>query len=199
MKDDSRAVSQLQQTTLSWSSVAIGALLLFVLNLWKESALLTIGFFLIILPSASMTFFNIWLAEVARVMRIGRYLFFLEKKIKVYFADENLLMYEHWLRDKSIEKKRHFKFGHISAIAIYMGILLFSHIVTAVMIWTCNGNVIVSDNIVVLIRPSFWALNYKNHYLLINCFYKFVFTVLIFAVDIWLIFNARKRVKKFVL
>lgn len=199
MKSESRVVTQLQQTTLSWSSVSVGVLLLFALNLWKESALLAFGFFVLILPAASIMFFNVWLMEVARVMRIGRYMLLLENKIQKYLLVEKLFMYEHWLREQSKEGNRHFTFGHLSAIAIYMGILVFSHLVATIIFWTFSGSVWISPSISILMHPDFWAVFYGNSYLNVSFVYKLIFTAVIFFMDIVLVIGALKRVRKYVL
>lgn len=198
MKDDSRVITQLQQTTLSWSSVSVGVLLLFGLNLWKESSLLAFGFFVLILPSASIMFFNVWLMEVARVMRIGRYLYLLENKIQECFSDNSLLMYEHWLKEEAIEEIRHFTFGHKSAVAIYMGICVFSHIIAVIIFWTSSGDIWLSDSISIIMRPAYWAVFYGKYCVCMNYVYKLVITVVIFAMDFLLIIDARKRVKKYI-
>lgn len=198
MKSESRVITQLQQTTLSWSSVSVGVLLLFALNLWKESALLAFGFFVLILPAASIMFFNVWLMEVARVMRIGRYMLLLENKIQKYLLVDKLVMYEHWLREQSKEGNRHFMFGHLSAIAIYMGILVFSHLVAIIIFWTFSGSVWISPSISISMHPAFWAVFWDNLYLQISYIYKIGFTVVIIIIDIFLISGARKRVRKYV-
>lgn len=135
LRAETNLTLQLQQNILSWSSVAVGVILLFALKLWKESPALAFGFFILVFPGAAMMFLNIWLTEVARMGRVGRYLYLLENKLSHLFPDDKLVLYEHWLKEDSVESNRHFISGYKSGVAIYLGIVVFSHIVANVIFW----------------------------------------------------------------
>ncbi len=176
VREEIKVSLQLQQNILSWSSVVVGVLLIFALNLWKTSALLTFGFFILIFPSASYMFLNIWLSEIARMMRASRYLLLIENKLYDFLVGSNLPLFEHWLREKSSEgENRHFTFGYKSGVAIYLGILVFSHLVANIIFWT-----------------------YKDDSLILNDYtYKIMFSLSTIMLDGALILSARKRIKRY--
>lgn len=178
IREESKAALQFQQNILNWSSVAVGVLLIFALNLWKTSALLAFGFFILVFPSASFMFLNLWLMEVARMMRAGRYLVLVEGKLHDFLLDEKFPLFEQWLREKNIEgENRFFTFGYKSGVAIYLGIIVFSHLVANIIFWTfSDDSLILNDQI-----------------------YKAIFSFSTAMLDGGLILSARKRVKKYIL
>jgi hypothetical protein len=114
-----------QQTALNWSSVATGAILIFALRLWDIDKALTFCFFLLVLPSAAIMFKNIWLSEIAKMMRNAKYLLKLEHLLQAHMTGDKFNLFEQWLRE---EKPKAIRFGYLSGIAIYHGIILFPHI-----------------------------------------------------------------------
>jgi hypothetical protein len=167
-----------QQNILNWTSVATGVLLIFALNLWKETQILAFVFFVLIFPSAALMFLNIWLSEIARMIRASKYLLVIEETLQAYLTDKKTPLFEHWLREKDSEgNPRCFKFGYKSAIAIYLGLVVFSYIVANIIFWTYKGNLFV-----------------HNGYT-----YKIAFLISTIALNILIILNTYKRIQKYIL
>lgn len=176
VREETKFALQYQQNILSWSSVAVGVLLIFALNLWKADPLLTLGFFLIVLPSASLMFLNIWLTEVARMARAGRYLFLIENKLQLYLSDNSLSLFEHWLLEKDLMgRSKNLAFGYKSGIAIYLGIVAFAHIVSNIILWMGLDKSLV---------PFSWKIVFSCSSILFNASF---------------ILSTRRRVKRFIL
>lgn len=132
---------QNQQNTLNWSSVATGVILIFATSLWGVSKLLTLGFFILVFPTAIITFLNIYLSEIARMMRSGRYLYLLEDEIQQYIPligekQAKVPWFEHWLREQDKHGgTRQIKSGYKSGVALYLGVTVISHMVANIILW----------------------------------------------------------------
>lgn len=127
-----------QQTILNWTSIAVGVLLIFSLSLYKENALLAFLFFQIVWPSASFMFLHLWLFEVSKMIRAGRYLFLIEEQLNGFFERGKFPGFEHWLRIPDKEGDKHIKFGYLAGVAIYSGIILFAALIAIIIFWNSH-------------------------------------------------------------
>lgn len=131
-----------QQNTLNWSAIAFGVMLVFVVNLWQISISLAFIFFILILPTTSILFLNLYLSEIKRMGRSGHYLYELENELgkltNIVFKKDNITLswWEHWLREKDEKNQtRQITLGYKSGLAVYLGALIFSHLISIFMIW----------------------------------------------------------------
>lgn len=127
-------------------------------------------------PGAAMMFLNIWLTEVARLGRVGRYLYFLENRLSGLFPDDKLVLYEHWLKEDNVESNRRFISGYKSGVAIYLGIVVLSHIAANIIFWHNKDGLPIQ----------------------IDCIYKIIFSCFTVLFDIALIMNTHKRIRKYI-
>ena len=178
VREEIKTALTLQQNILSWTSVSVGVLLIFAFNVWQKSIIYTFIFFMVLFPSASYMYLNIWLTEVARMMRGGRYLHFVENGLNTFSENDiTPLLHEHWLRDTTNPKdNRHFTFGYRSGIAIYHGIIVFSHTVSIYIFFTHD------------------ELCGLKLYI-----YALIFALSTILLNIGLILSTRKRVKKYIM
>ncbi len=125
-----------QQSTLQWSSVSVGGLLLLAYYLRAAHyEVLTFVVFLVFLPCVAIMFLNIWIGEVGHTIRNSTFLFHLEDMLSYHLPKtNNLPLFEHWLRNGD----KHIKSGYISSVAIYMGLIATGHILANVMIYSDN-------------------------------------------------------------
>lgn len=109
-----------QQITLQIGITLVGAAVIAGLNLWKTDFLSEI-IFLIFTPVLCYITLEIWIGEVARMMRAGYFASLIEKKISNAFPDHpDVLSFENWLRKK---KKSHKtpqnKWNYIAVIGLF--------------------------------------------------------------------------------
>lgn len=133
-----------QQSILSWSSVSIGGLLVASLGLFYENKILAFYFLVIIWPSVALMFLNLWLYQIAVIIRASRYVRLLENSLSIYIGYKTP-GFEQWLRLKENGITKHFKFGHLAAISIYIGIITAAMVLANYIYW----------------NNDFFALDYK--------------------------------------
>lgn len=164
-----------QQNILNWSSVAIGVLLVFGANLWNISPLLTLGLFVIVFPTISIMFLNIWLSEVTRMIRASNYLLLIEDKLKGRLPPDKLSLFEHWIREEDLKgKNKYHMFGYKATIVIYLGIIAGSTLAANAIVW--------SNRDLWIFSFSFWN--------------KIIFLSLSVVFIFFLIFIVRKQINR---
>lgn len=116
-----------QQTTLNIGTAIAGAIVVAGFNLWQED-LLPALIFLFFIPLICYLILLIWLGEVSRMMRAGKYLKEIEEKISKQFKKKaNPLNFENWLREKKKDgTTEQTKWNYISVIALFLFFALSS-------------------------------------------------------------------------
>lgn len=101
LRQESLTSMQMQQAVLRYGLAIISALIAVAVNAWGDIALSSIVL-LVFLPILCYLILMIWMGEVARMMRAGKYLYGLEKKINESFgSNDGPLDWEISLRDFS--------------------------------------------------------------------------------------------------
>lgn len=114
---------------ISFGLGTIGVLFAGILtsDLAKESPKLLIVVFSFAIPTASVLVLYIWLGEVERMMRAGRYLANLEGRInRALGAGEDTLRWENWLRDTRVQ----IRYTYLVVIALFFGFAYGSPVLT---------------------------------------------------------------------
>lgn len=97
LRQESIASMQMQQSSLTFGTAAVGLVLSAGLSVWERSLLPEIVFLVLIPAFVSLTLL-IWAGEVARMFRVGRFIADVEVKINSVL-DSNVvaLEWENWL------------------------------------------------------------------------------------------------------
>jgi hypothetical protein len=116
-----------QQTTLNIGTAIAGAVVIAGFNLWKETLIPDL-IFLFFIPILCYLILAIWLGEVSRMVRAGKYIKKLENRIsKEYSKIEPPLSFENWLRNKDKnDKSKQTKWNYISVISLFIFIAFSS-------------------------------------------------------------------------
>ncbi len=83
LRAESLTAIQTQQAVIRYGLAIVGVLVATALNTW-DKLVLSAAVFLVFLPIVCYLILMIWMGEVARMMRVGRYLYGLEKRINEF-------------------------------------------------------------------------------------------------------------------
>jgi hypothetical protein len=111
---------QMQYTTLTFGTAAIGVLFGFGANVWKASDALPAEIvFLIAVPALAYLVLVIWMGEVTRMIRAGQYVRFLESRIN-RAVHRGALGWETFLREKDdVQKTQHRRWNRATIFFLY--------------------------------------------------------------------------------
>jgi len=105
LREESLTSIKTQQSTLAFGTAALGLVLTKGFELWDKPPLPEI-IFLGITPILCYLILYIWIGEVARMMRAGKFIAFLEDKVNSQFpTGPKALEWETWLRTPGLHTK----------------------------------------------------------------------------------------------
>jgi hypothetical protein len=119
---------QTQQSTLTIGTAALGVIAAGAFNLWKEAFVATI-LFLFVAPFLSKLVLTIWIGEVTRMMRAGRYLHEFETAVHREMPEfpDWVMKWETRLREADPASpitrwERHYEWNYLAIILMYWSI-----------------------------------------------------------------------------
>jgi len=95
----------------------------------KSGSTIVFYIMLLIIPILAFFILSMWFSEQQRISRASFYITRIERKIAAMTKKNNLLEWEHWLRNsKKIDARvnRHFRTSEYSGIAIFLFLMLTS-------------------------------------------------------------------------
>ncbi len=117
---------KMQNSILAFGSATIGVVISAGFNVWDKSPLPEI-LFLLLVPAIVYLVIIIWLGEVSRMFRVGRFISTIEIKINKQFPDmDNPLTWETWLITKQDTGNIPHKIVRIRDIAIFLFFIVVS-------------------------------------------------------------------------
>lgn len=117
-----------QQATLKVGTATVGVLAASAFSLWDKT-LLPDFIFMVFLPVICYLILVIWIGEVQRMMRAGKFISTIEKKINDNFIlkDNNVLSWENWLRIESAKgNTNQMKLNYFAILALFLFVSLIS-------------------------------------------------------------------------
>lgn len=130
-----------QQSILTFGTAIIGLIISAAINSWEKYPLPEI-IFLFLVPTVIYLIIMIWLGEVARMFRAGRFLCNVEDKInKQLQGTEKALTWENWLRTQHNGDKTPHYIGRIQSISIFLLFIVISFTSTIIGNYKILGKV----------------------------------------------------------
>jgi hypothetical protein len=106
MRTESLQSMKNQLSSLQVGTASIGVLIAAGFSTWDKGLFFSVIIFLLFVPAVCYISLVIWIGEVVRMMRAGKYIAELEIKINsAYPATEKPLNWENWLRTQSNNSK----------------------------------------------------------------------------------------------
>jgi hypothetical protein len=137
LRNESLLSMQTQQSTLRAGTAAVSVIIASGFSLWDSIELLSEIIFLAFVPIICYLVLTIWMGEVLRMMRAGKYLSDLENKINKKLKEKpEALIWENSLRKKDAKTKTpQMLFNYLCIIGLFFTLAIGSVIIGNYKIW----------------------------------------------------------------
>lgn len=139
LREESLTSMKMQQSILTFGTATIGLIITTGFNVWDKTPLPEI-LFLFLAPAIVYLIILVWLGEVGRMFRAGRFIADIEDKINLQFpGKEKALTWENWLLTRQNENKtpHHIlQFHYVSIFLLFAMTSLGSIIIGNLKIYT---------------------------------------------------------------
>lgn len=154
LRAESLTAIQMQQSVLRFGAAILGIVLATGINVW-DKPLLTSFIFLFLTPAISYLLIIVWMGEVERMVRAGKFLVLIEEKVNTVFGrTQKALEWESWLHTKKNGKTPQVIWNYASIVSIFLSISLASIFLGVYKVY----NILCSNYVAILIIVELFIL-----------------------------------------